>query len=53
MEDLVMRLLFTVAAVIAAGAGLRYVARRLATHQPVLPGVTNRINTQVHRINQD
>lgn len=47
-----MRLLFTVASVAAVGAGLAYASQRLATHQPVIPGLTSRINTQVHRINQ-
>lgn len=47
-----MRLLITIAAVVAAGAGLAYASQRLATHQPVFPGLTDRINTQVHRINQ-
>jgi len=47
-----MRLLITAASLLAVGAGLRYASNRMATHQPVIPGVTNRINTQVHRINQ-
>lgn len=47
-----MRPLIVVASVLAVGAGLRYASHRLATHQPVIPGVTSRINTQVHRINQ-
>lgn len=47
-----MRPLIVIAAALAVGAALRYASQRLATHQPVLPGVTNRINTQVHRINQ-
>lgn len=47
-----MKLLITVASVAAVGAGLAYASQRLATHQPVLPVLTKRINTQVHRINQ-
>ena len=47
-----MRPLIVIAAALAVGAGLRYASQRLATHQPVLPSLTNRINTQVHRINQ-
>jgi len=47
-----MRLLIAVTSALAVGAGLRYASQRLASHQPVIPGVTNRINTQVHRINQ-
>lgn len=37
---------------VAVGAGLRYATNRIALHQPVLPALNNRINTQVHRINQ-
>lgn len=47
-----MRFLVTGALLVAAAVGLRHAAHRIATHQPVLPAVTNRINTQVHRINQ-
>ena len=47
-----MRPLIVIATALAVAAGLRYASQRLATHQPVLPGLTNRINTQVHRINQ-
>ncbi|MBM7517066.1 hypothetical protein [Nocardioides nitrophenolicus] len=47
-----MRRTIVIASVLAVGAGLRYAAQRLATHQPVIPAVTNRVNTQVHRINQ-
>jgi hypothetical protein len=47
-----MKPLIVVVSLLAAGAGLRHASQRLATHQPVLPGITSRINTQVHRINQ-
>jgi hypothetical protein len=39
-------------AVAAAIALLRHSARRLARHQRIMPRLTSRVNTQVHRINQ-
>ncbi|WP_235735371.1 hypothetical protein [Nocardioides alcanivorans] len=47
-----MKLLFALLSVVAVGAGLRYASNRISMHQPVLPAINNRINTQVHRINQ-
>lgn len=47
-----MKLTLTVLSLVVAGAGLRYASNRIAMHQPVLPALNNRINTQVHRINQ-
>jgi hypothetical protein len=47
-----MKLLLTLLSVVALGAGLRHASNRIALHQPVLPALNNRINTQVHRINQ-
>ncbi len=47
-----MRPLIFIATALAVGAGLRHAAQRLATHQPLVPALTSRINTQVHRINQ-
>lgn len=47
-----MRLFLTLLSVAGVLAGLRYVSHRMSLHQPVLPAINNRINTQVHRINQ-
>jgi len=47
-----MKIVLTVLSVVAVGAGLRHASNRVALHQPVLPAITKRINTQVHRINQ-
>lgn len=47
-----MKLLLSLLSLVAVGAGLRYATSRIALHQPVLPALNNRINTQVHRINQ-
>lgn len=47
-----MKLVFTLLSLVAVGAGLRYASNRNSLHQPVLPAITARINTQVHRINQ-
>lgn len=47
-----MKPLLALAALLALGAGLRYASNKIALHQPVLPSLNNRINTQVHRINQ-
>lgn len=47
-----MKIVLKLLSLVAVGAGLRYASNRLALHQPVLPALTKRINTQVHRINQ-
>lgn len=47
-----MRPLLILLSLLGIGAGLRHAAHRIAHHQPVLPALNNRINTQVHRINQ-
>lgn len=47
-----MKFVLTLLSVIAVGAGLRHASNRISLHQPVLPSITSRINTQVHRINQ-
>lgn len=47
-----MKRLPALLSLVAVGAGLRYASNRIALHQPVLPALNNRINTQVHRINQ-
>jgi len=47
-----MKTLALLLAVVAGLLGLRYLSNRIATHQQVLPPLLNRINTQVHRINQ-
>lgn len=47
-----MKTVLILLSVVAVGAGLRHASNRHSLHQPVLPAVTTRINTQVHRINQ-
>jgi len=47
-----MKLLYALVALVALALGLRYASNRIATHQSVLPSLLNRVNTQVHRINQ-
>lgn len=37
---------------VAGAAGLLSLSQRLALHRRLLPQLTSRINTQVHRINQ-
>ena len=47
-----MKPLIAVLSLFAAAAALRHASNRISLHQPVLPSLNNRINTQVHRINQ-
>jgi hypothetical protein len=47
-----MKTLLTIAAIAGALAILRTLSNRLASHQALVPEVSNRINTRVTRINQ-
>lgn len=47
-----MKLALVLAGFAGAFVVVRAISHRLATHQAVLPGVANRINTRVTRINQ-
>lgn len=47
-----MKLALVLAGFAGAFVVLRVLSHRLATHQAVLPGVADKINTRVTRINQ-
>ncbi|WP_188835410.1 hypothetical protein [Flexivirga endophytica] len=47
-----MKSRYLVAGSVAGAAGLLGLSQRLALHRRLIPRLTSRINTQVHRINQ-
>lgn len=47
-----MKFLSIAGATVVGAVGLRALSQRLALHQRVVPQLTSKINTQVHRINQ-
>lgn len=47
-----MKSLYIAGGVVVGVVGLKSLSRRLALHQQLMPQLTSKINTQVHRINQ-